>query len=48
MSSEDKMDSIDFSCHQSFFEQIAKARKPNGKVAKKQKQHKTHRNRGDN
>jgi hypothetical protein len=33
------MDSIDFGCHQSFFDQIA-ARKSGGKIAKKQKQHK--------
>jgi hypothetical protein len=35
------MDSIDFGCHQSFFEQIAKARKNGSSIAKKQKQHKT-------
>jgi hypothetical protein len=34
------MDSIDFGCHQSFFEKVA-ARKSGSKIAKKQSQHKT-------
>jgi hypothetical protein len=33
------MDSIDFGCHQSFFEKVA-ARKSGSKIAKKQNQHK--------
>jgi hypothetical protein len=33
------MDSIDFGCHQSFFDKVA-ARKSGGKIVKKQNQHK--------